>query len=65
MKGLEFIDHVVGNQPESELESVVGWYEKTLTFHRFWSADDSVIHTDFSALRSVVITNWNETIKVN
>lgn len=31
---------------------------------RFWSVDDSVIHTDYSALRSIVMTNKEETIKM-
>lgn len=31
---------------------------------RFWSVDDSVIHTDYSALRSVVVTNREETVKM-
>lgn len=39
-------------------------YEKMLIFHRFWSVDDSVIHTDYSALRSIVVTNWEESIKM-
>jgi 4-hydroxyphenylpyruvate dioxygenase len=33
-------------------------------FHRFWSVDDSQIHTEFSALRSIVVTNYEETIKM-
>jgi len=33
-------------------------------FHRFWSVDDSQIHTQYSALRSIVVANWEETIKV-
>ena len=33
-------------------------------FHRFWSVDDSQIHTDYSALRSIVVTNYEETIKM-
>ena len=33
-------------------------------FHRFWSVDDSQIHTQYSALRSIVVTNYEETIKV-
>lgn len=33
-------------------------------FHRFWSVDDSQIHTEYSALRSIVVTNWDETIKM-
>ncbi|XP_067011022.1 4-hydroxyphenylpyruvate dioxygenase isoform X2 [Anabrus simplex] len=61
---LDFIDHVVGNQPELEMESAADWYERNLMFHRFWSVDDSQIHTQYSALRSIVMTNWEETIKM-
>ena len=39
-------------------------YEKNMMFHRFWSVDDSQIHTDYSALRSIVVTNYEETIKM-
>ncbi|CAJ0942569.1 unnamed protein product, partial [Mesorhabditis belari] len=62
--GLNFIDHCVGNQPDLEMESAVKWYENVLTFHRFWSVDDSMIHTEYSALRSIVVTNYEETIKM-
>ncbi len=33
-------------------------------FHRFWSVDDKQIHTEYSALRSIVVTNYEETIKM-
>jgi len=62
--GLNFIDHIVGNQPELEMEDVAKWYEKHLMFHRFWSVDDTQIHTEYSSLRSIVMTNWEETIKM-
>ena len=76
--GLNFIDHCVGNQPDLEMENTAKWYrliavpncspfrryETMLTFHRFWSIDDKVMHTDYSALRSIVVTNWEETIKM-
>lgn len=39
-------------------------YESVLQFHRFWSVDDSQVHTEFSALRSIVMSNYEETIKV-
>lgn len=39
-------------------------YEQMLSFHRFWSIDDTVMHTDYSALRSIVVTNWEETVKM-
>ncbi|CAA9999899.1 unnamed protein product [Nesidiocoris tenuis] len=61
---LDFVDHVVGNQPDMEMEDIAKWYEKTLMFHRFWSVDDSQLHTDYSALRSIVMTNWDETVKM-
>lgn len=62
--GLDFIDHIVGNQPDLTMESVAKWYEKTLMFHRFWSVDDSQIHTEYSSLRSIVVANYEETIKM-
>ena len=61
---LQFIDHVVGNQPDLEMVPVAESYEKNLMFHRFWSVDDSQIHTQYSALRSIVVTNYEETIKM-
>ncbi|CAH0776692.1 unnamed protein product [Bemisia tabaci] len=61
---LDFIDHVVGNQPDLQMESTAQWYEKNLQFHRFWSVDDTQLHTEFSALRSIVMTNWEETVKI-
>lgn len=61
---LDFIDHVVGNQPDLQMESVASWYEKVLMFHRFWSVDDSQIHTEYSALRSIVMSNYEETVKM-
>ena len=62
--GLSFIDHVGGNQPDNQMMSVAEWYEQQLQFHRFWSIDDKQLRTDYSALRSIVVTNWEETIKM-
>jgi 4-hydroxyphenylpyruvate dioxygenase len=58
------VDHVVGNQPDKEMEPVVSHYEKILGFHRFWSVDDKMIHTEFSSLRSIVVTDYDENIKM-
>lgn len=60
----EVVDHCVGNQPDLEMEAVAAWYEKMLDFHRFWSADDSVIHTEYSSLRSIVVADFDEVIKM-
>ena len=54
----------MGNQPDLEMEPVADWYEKNLMFHRFWSIDDKQVHTEFSALRSIVVANYEETIKM-
>jgi len=62
--GLNFIDHIVGNQPDQAMVPMAEFYEKTLDFHRFWSVDDSVIHTEFSSLRSIVMTDYDETVKM-
>ncbi|XP_060912212.1 4-hydroxyphenylpyruvate dioxygenase [Labrus mixtus] len=62
--GLNFIDHIVGNQPDDEMVPISDWYQKCLMFHRFWSIDDKQIHTQYSSLRSIVVTNYEETIKM-
>ncbi|XP_068220015.1 4-hydroxyphenylpyruvate dioxygenase-like [Palaemon carinicauda] len=61
---LQSIDHIVGNQPDLQMENTAAWYEKHLMFHRFWSVDNSQVHTEYSALRSIVMTNYEETIKM-
>jgi len=58
------IDHVVGNQPDKEMEPVVSHYERILGFHRFWTVDDKMIHTEYSWLRSVLVTDYDESIKM-
>lgn len=62
--GLCFIDHIVGNQPDDTMVPISDWYQKCLMFHRFWSIDDKQIHTQYSSLRSIVVTNYEETIKM-
>jgi len=62
--GLKFIDHVVGNQPDNAMVPIVEWYEKILDFHRFWTVDDKMIHTEYSSLRSIVVTDKDEKIKM-
>jgi 4-hydroxyphenylpyruvate dioxygenase len=58
------IDHIVGNQPDNEMVSACELYEKAMDFHRFWSVDDKQIHTEYSALRSIVMTDYDETVKM-
>jgi len=61
---LKFIDHCVGNQPDGDMEPVAQWYEKMLDFHRFWSVDDKMIHTEYSSLRSIVMADFDEKVKM-
>jgi len=59
-----FIDHIVGNHKLGEMEPTVKWYEEILKFHRYWSIDDSLIHTEYSALNSIVVADFDEVIKL-
>jgi len=58
------IDHIVGNQEWDGMLPVEQWYTDKLGFHRFWSVDDKQMCTEFSALRSVVMTDDDEVIKM-
>jgi 4-hydroxyphenylpyruvate dioxygenase len=62
--GLVHIDHIVGNQPDGEMKSICDFYENVFGWHRFWTVDDKDINTDYSALRSIVMANDNEIIKM-
>ena len=62
--GLIHIDHLVGNQPDGEMETVCEFYNKIFGWHRFWSVDDKDITTKYSALRSIVMANDNEIVKM-
>lgn len=61
---LDFIDHIVGNQSDDEMNPVVEWYERVLDFHRFWSVDDKQVSTEYSSLRSIVVTDYDEAVKM-
>ncbi|KAJ9628177.1 4-hydroxyphenylpyruvate dioxygenase [Exophiala oligosperma] len=61
---LMHVDHCVGNQDWDEMEAACEYYEKALGFHRFWSADDKDICTDYSALKSIVMASPDERIKM-
>lgn len=61
---LEAIDHCVGNQDWGQMEAACAYYEKCLSFHRFWSVDDSQISTEFSALNSIVMASPNNVVKM-
>ena len=45
-------------------EKVKFQYLKILSWHRFWSVDDSLMHTELSALNSIVVADFDENIKM-
>lgn len=61
---LSNIDHCVGNQDWDEMEDICSYYERVLGFHRFWSVDDKDICTEFSALKSIVMSSPNDVVKM-
>ena len=54
----------MGNQAVGDMEPTAVWYEKVLDFHRFWTVDDKIIHTDYSSLNSIVMADFDECIKM-
>ncbi len=64
LSGLIHIDHIVGNQPEGQMKNICEFYEKIFNWHRFWTVDDKDINTKYSSLRSIVMANDNEKIKM-
>ncbi|MDP6169482.1 MAG: 4-hydroxyphenylpyruvate dioxygenase [Candidatus Marinimicrobia bacterium] len=64
MLGLIHIDHIVGNQPDGEMQTICDFYEKVFGWHRFWTVDDKDITTEYSSLRSIVMANENEIVKM-
>jgi 4-hydroxyphenylpyruvate dioxygenase len=62
--GAEELDHIGINIPEGDLESLVQWYEKVFGFKRFFSIDDSIVHSQYSGLRSIVMSDPHENVKL-
>jgi len=61
---LQHVDHCVGNQGWDEMVKVADWYKDKLGFVRFWSVDDKQVHTEFSALRSIVMSDVDYKVKM-
>ena len=57
------IDHCVGNVGLGEMDTFVDFYRDVMGFAQLIHYDDKVIHTEYSALMSKVITNGNGRIK--
>ncbi len=64
-KGLSLleVDHCVGNVELGDMNKYVDYYRDVFGFSQLIHYDDKVIHTDYSALMSKVMTNGNGRIK--
>lgn len=61
--GLKSIDHVVGNVEHGRMNDWGTFYNRVLGFHQFMSFDDKDISTEFTALRSKVMSDPTNRIK--
>ncbi|HKF86404.1 MAG TPA: 4-hydroxyphenylpyruvate dioxygenase [Candidatus Limnocylindrales bacterium] len=57
------VDHCVGNVGLGEMNTFVDYYRDVFGFAQLIHYDDTVIHTDYSALMSKVMTNGNGRVK--
>ncbi len=57
------VDHCVGNVGLGEMDRFVDFYRDVFGFSQLIHYDDKVIHTEYSALMSKVMTNGNGRIK--
>jgi 4-hydroxyphenylpyruvate dioxygenase len=57
------IDHCVGNVELGQMNQFVEFYKQVLGFAQLIHYDDKVIHTEYSALMSKVMTNGNGRVK--
>jgi 4-hydroxyphenylpyruvate dioxygenase len=57
-------DHIVGQFPRNMLNEITDWYGKILNFKRYWSVDEKQIFTEHSDVKSHVMTNHNERVKM-
>jgi 4-hydroxyphenylpyruvate dioxygenase len=57
------VDHCVGNVDLGEMDRFVDFYRDVLGFAQLIHYDDKVIHTEYSALMSKVMTNGSGRIK--
>jgi len=57
------VDHCVGNVGLGDMNTFVDFYRDTFGFSQLIHYDDKVIHTEYSALMSKVMTNGNGRVK--
>ncbi|MBV8152730.1 MAG: 4-hydroxyphenylpyruvate dioxygenase [Candidatus Eremiobacteraeota bacterium] len=61
--GLSHIDHCVGNVGWGEMETWVDYYHRVFGFSQLISFDDQDISTEYTALRSKVMTDARNVVK--
>jgi len=61
--GLRSIDHIVGNVEDGKMNEWVEYYQRVFGFHQFLSFDDKDISTEFTALRSKVVSGPQGRVK--
>lgn len=61
--GLLYIDHIVGNVDWGQMDEVAEYYRTIFGFEQLISFDDKDISTEFTALKSVVMSNDNFKVK--
>lgn len=62
--GLMHIDHCVGNVGWNEMDTWVAYYERAFGFTQLVSFDDKDISTEYTALKSKVVTDANHRVKL-
>lgn len=60
---LRAIDHMVGNVEDGRMNDWVEFYQRVFGFEHFLTFDDKDISTEFSALRSKVVSSANRKVK--
>lgn len=58
------IDHCVQNEDWNQMLKTCEFYKENFNFHVFWSVDENQIYTQYSALKSTVMSSENEHIKM-
>jgi len=62
--GIKYVDHVVANVGWGEMQDWSGFYKQVFGMEQLVSFDDKDISTEFTALRSVVMTEGSGRVKL-
>ncbi|KAK6759670.1 hypothetical protein RB195_021321 [Necator americanus] len=61
---VQLLDHVVQNYPINTIENVADWYNESMALQRFWSIDDKITTSEFSAMKAWLITNYDQKVQM-